>query len=211
MTFEPPPYHSHVRRDVFDHIPCGGTALDIGGGDGATAATLKAEGRVARIGVVDMVPPANPCAIDFAYQGNIEDPALLDQINSDQGPFDTIMCLDILEHFVDPWAVMERLTAMLKPGGVIVASIPNVRHYSVVLPLLLRGRWDYADAEVLDRTHLRFFVRRTAIELMMSTGLTLDRIAKIPRLRARDRLAGRLTLGLLDGFLTLQYMVRVRK
>jgi 2-polyprenyl-3-methyl-5-hydroxy-6-metoxy-1,4-benzoquinol methylase len=210
MTFEAPPYHSHVRRDVFDHIPLGGTVLDVGGGDGATAATLKAEGRVARIGVIDMVPPANPQAMDFAYQGNIEEPTLLAKVGAEQGPFDTILCLDILEHFVDPWAVVARLTTMLKPGGVIVASIPNVRHYSVLLPLLLRGRWDYIDAEILDRTHLRFFVRRTAIELMTSSGLTLDRVATIPRLRARDKAARKLTLGLLDGFIALQYVVRVR-
>ena len=185
--------------------------LDVGGGDGATAATLKAEGRVARIGVIDRVPPADPAAIDFAYQGDIESADLLDRVAAEQGPFDTILCLDILEHFVDPWAIVARLGAMLKPGGVIVASIPNVRHYSASLPLLFGDRWDYADAEILDRTHLRFFVRRTAIALMTSGGLLLDSVAKLPRQRARDRVPMRLSLGLLDGLLTLQYVVRVRK
>lgn len=205
----PASYHSHVRSDVFPWIPRGGKILDFGGGDGATAAALKAAGHGECIGVADLVEPDPANAIDFAFRGDLADPEVLARIASEQGPFDTILCLDILEHLIDPWAMVARLHGLLKPGGCIVASIPNVRHYSVLLPLL-GGHWRYEDAGVLDRTHLRFFVRETAIGLMTSSGLALEQVAANIGGRRRDRWANRLTLGLFGDVLALQHIVRVR-
>ncbi len=54
----------------------------------------------------------------------------------------------------------------------IVASLPNVRHYRVSGGLLFRGRWHLQDAGILDRTHLRFFVKDTMIELLTHSGLS---------------------------------------
>lgn len=206
----PANYHSLVRADVFHLVPPGGRILDFGGGDGATAAALKRRDPAARIGVADRVVANPDNAVDFAFQGDLADPATLDRLAAAHGPFDTILCLDVLEHFADPWAMVARLQAMLAPGGCIVASLPNVRFYAASLPLLLRGDWDYADAGVLDRTHLRFFGRRQAIALMTGTGLMLERFeAPVPRAR-RLQLAHALSFGLLRGFLCQQFLMRVR-
>lgn len=202
-------YHSHVRRDVFPLIPRGGKVLDFGGGDGATAAALKAAGHVDCIGVADLVPPDPAHAIDFSFQGDLSRPEALARIAADHGPFDTILCLDILEHLVDPWTMVAHLHGLLKPGGCIVASVPNVRHYSVLLPLL-GGHWRYRDAGVLDRTHLRFFTRDTAVELMTSSGLAVEQVKANARGRRRDQMLQRLSGGLFSGVMALQYLVRVR-
>jgi 2-polyprenyl-3-methyl-5-hydroxy-6-metoxy-1,4-benzoquinol methylase len=204
-------YHSRVRRDVFPLIPAGGRALDVGGGYGATVAALRSEGVFDYAGVIDKVPAVSPLPYEFHYSGDLEDPELLRHVGDKEGPFDTILCLDTLEHLLDPWGLVARLSALLAPGGAIVASIPNVRHYSVSVPLLLLGRWDYRDAEILDRTHLRFFVRSTAIELMASSGLVVDSVAAIPRQRIRDKVARAASLGLADDILALQYGIRARK
>jgi SAM-dependent methyltransferase len=92
------------------------------------------------------------------------------------GNFDLIIALDVLEHLIDPWSIVRRLHGILNPGGVIIASIPNVGHYSVAVPLVLRGQWNYADEGLLDRTHLRFFTRRTAVDLLTCSGLVIDKI-----------------------------------
>jgi 2-polyprenyl-3-methyl-5-hydroxy-6-metoxy-1,4-benzoquinol methylase len=204
-------YHSRVRRDMFPLIPPGRRALDVGGGYGATVAALRDEGFFDYTGVIDKVPAATPLAYDFHYSGDVEDPDLLRLVGDKEGPFDTILCLDTLEHLVDPWSLICRLTTLLAPGGAIVASIPNVRHYSVSVPLLFLGRWHYQDTEILDRTHLRFFVRSTAIELMESSGLIVDAVAAIPRQRIRDKLARVASFGLADSILALQYGIRARK
>lgn len=187
-----------------------GNLLDLGGGVGATAAWLKGIGRASRAGVADIC--AGPAeGLDFARRGDLEDPAFLSNVIAGEGPFDTVLCLDILEHLRDPWAVVAALHRGLSPGGRIIASIPNVRNYTALLPLLLRNRWTLRDAGILDRTHLRFFVRGTAIELMTSSGLRLDGVRAAPSGGRRIRLFRALTLGALNSFTDLQYLVRVRR
>lgn len=201
-------YHSRVRHDVLAYIPRSANLLDFGGGDGATAAHVVRSGLARRAGVADFVASAHE--LDFAYRGDLEDQSLLERIGQEQGPFDTILCLDVLEHFADPWEIVRRLRALLAPGGRIVVSIPNVRHYTVSFPLFFAGRWTYGDAEVLDRTHLRFFERRSARSLFAGTGLSVERMASIPRQRLRDRWMLRWLGWICGSFLTLQYVMVVR-
>src|SRR5262245_13512851 len=95
------------------------------------------------------------------------------------GPFEAIVCADILEHPTDPLAALRRLAQHLAPGGVVVVSIPNVAHLWIRLGLLA-GRFDYADRGILDRTHLRFFTRRTVLALLAGAALTVERSTATP-------------------------------
>ena len=88
--------------------------------------------------------------------------------------FDTVIFADVLEHLAWPAGILKKYTALLKPGGTIIVSLPNVGLWSVRLGLLF-GRFRYRDSGVLDRTHLRFFTRRSAIEMLRSTGLRVVR------------------------------------
>lgn len=206
-------YHDLVRRDVVPHVPHrGGVLLDVGGGIGATATRLKDLGAAARVGVVDQLAMTDePLPVDFRYAGDLSDPTLIPRAAAEQGPFDTILALDVLEHLVDPWSVVAQLHQALKPDGQLIASIPNVRNYQVVLPLVLRNRWTLKDSGLLDRTHLRWFVRQSAIELMTSSGLALEDVTPSPSGAGRIRLFRGLTLGLLNSFTDRQYIVRVRR
>lgn len=208
-------YHNDIRDDVVPYLPArGGVLVDIGGGTGATAAYFKKQGLADRVGVLDQVSSAEADpGVDFHLSGNLEDPDFLQRALGAEGPFDTILTLDILEHLVDPWSVVGRLHEALKPGGHIVASIPNVRHWRVATGLLFKDRWDLTDAGILDRTHLRFFVRSTAIELMTHTGLDLVSVDTPPRMR-RPRIAKALHVlgrGKLDGLVAIDYVVVVRR
>jgi len=208
-------YHTDVRDDVVPYVPkTSGTLIDIGGGTGATARHLKALGLAGRVGVADQIPSdAAQQGIDFHVSGNLDDEEFLARVIAEQGPFDTILCLDILEHLVDPWRVVAQLHEALAPGGRIVASIPNVRHYRVSGALFFKGRWQLADAGILDRTHLRFFVRETAVELMTHSGLVLELVETPPRMR-HPRLAKALhhiAFGRLDSLVAVDYVVRVRR
>lgn len=208
-------YHNQIRHDVIEHVPpTDGTLLDLGGGIGATAAHLKSIGRSRRAGCLDAVSPEHAAdGLDFHVSGDFEDPAFLRAALAENGPFGTILCLDILEHLVDPWAVVAALHEALEPGGRIVASIPNVRHYRVSGGLFLRNRWHLTDAGILDRTHLRFFVKETAVELMTHSGLELELVTAPERAgnRRARALLSRLSKGRIDTFFDVQYVVRVRR
>ena len=98
----------------------------------------------------------------------------------------------------------------MKPNGVNVASIPNARNYRFVLPLPLKGRLDYTDEGILDRPHLRWFVRSTAVELMTCSGLALEQVQGRYCGRKKDILNSA-TFGVFDYLLFLQYFIRVRR
>jgi 2-polyprenyl-3-methyl-5-hydroxy-6-metoxy-1,4-benzoquinol methylase len=88
--------------------------------------------------------------------------------------FDCITFNDVLEHMVDPARALKFAQAQLTSCGRVVASIPNVRHVSVVIPLVMRGRWDYRADGVLDRTHLRWFTKATMRELFEDNGFSVE-------------------------------------
>lgn len=176
-------YHTATRREVATMLPpFAEKVLEIGCGTGGTLSFLKDSGRCSWIGGVELASAAHALAserLDRTWCGNIE---TLD-LGLPAGDLDAVLCLDVLEHLADPWAVTARLVSLLKPGGVLIASIPNVRYYKVSFGLLFDGRWDYQDNGVLDRTHLRFFVRDTAAELLTQSGLRVERIQPLLALK----------------------------
>ena len=153
-------YFAHARKEIATLLPsqCG-RVLEIGCGSGATLGWLRQSRRTSHTVGVEIAEAAANDA-----KANVDEVYCLDferiELPAQNADFDVILCLDVLEHMVNPWGAVDRLVSRyLKSGGVLVVSLPNVRHYSVVLPLLFKGRWDYEDAGLLDRTHLRFFTR----------------------------------------------------
>jgi SAM-dependent methyltransferase len=129
----------------------------------------------------------------------------------DAESFDLVLCLDVLEHMVDPWRFVSKLFRLMSPGATIVFSIPNVRNLRVVLPLLFLGQWTYEDEGILDRTHLRFFTRRTALEIASTPPLVVDRIVgNVPPPPSRLGLMNLLSCGLMKDFLAVQFLVASR-
>jgi predicted TPR repeat methyltransferase len=84
-------------------------------------------------------------------------------------PFDAVVCADVLEHLPRPETLLERIRAWLGPRGTLLVSLPNIANITVRCALLL-GRFPYADRGILDRTHLRFYTRRSAKELIEAGG-----------------------------------------
>jgi SAM-dependent methyltransferase len=108
------------------------------------------------------------------------------------GPFDAIVYGDVLEHLSDPLAALVVLNRALAADGLVIVSVPNVAHLWVRLQLL-SGRFEYADRGILDRTHLRFFTRRTFVALLVQAGLAVEELAVTPvplPLLVPDRLHG---------------------
>lgn len=107
--------------------------------------------------------------LDHVHNGTIED-----FFNTHpKVKFDAIVFGDVLEHLIDPVAILEKCKQHLHTHGIIVASIPNVAHGAIRL-MLLEGRWDYAELGILDRTHLHFYTKDTIIELFEGTGYTIE-------------------------------------
>ena len=91
-------------------------------------------------------------------------------------PFDAVVCADVLEHLPRPEELLALIHGWLRPGGWLFVSVPNVANFTV-RAALLAGRFPYADRGILDRTHLRFFTRRSARDLISSAGFRVRETA----------------------------------
>jgi len=202
-------YFGHARTEVLPLLPAGRVdrILDVGCGRGDTLAFLRGEGRCTWTCGVELFSEAGNVAkgrLDEVHVGNIEQ---LD-LPIEPASLDVVLCLDVLEHLIDPWSTVTRLASLLKPGGVLIASVPNVRHFRVVLPLLFRGQWKYADFGLMDRTHLRFFTKDSAIELLESAGLRVDAVRTSGMESLHKRALAALSFRALEPMLVFQYLLR---
>lgn len=207
-------YFAHTRRDVMRVIPpeLNGSVLEIGCGRGHTLMALKQNGRARRTVGVELVEMARTEAevagVDRYVVGNIE----TETLDLGDEPYDVVICADVLEHLRDPWQVVAALTARLRPGGMFVASVPNVREVRTMVNVLLRGDFAYADAGVLDRTHLRFFCKRNILDLVAAGGAVVETVSHDIATRHNWRAnLNRWTFGVLEEFLVTQYIVAARR
>lgn len=86
--------------------------------------------------------------------------------NIPENYFDCIILFDILEHLLDPSALLRALKKKLSSKGVIIASIPNIRYYRTFVDLVIHGNLDYKEHGILDRTHLRFFTYKSIVKML---------------------------------------------
>ncbi len=208
-------YFSNVRRDALPMLEFkNGRVLEIGCGTGATLNFLKENGKISWAGGVEISPLAAEKAketLDQVWHGNVENLPLETEIQSES--LDAILCMDVLEHLVDPWGMVARLHRLLKPGGILVVNLPNIRHYKIPLALLFKGKWKYEESGILDRTHLRFFVKETMIELMECSGLKVNYIQRMPELKPWKNkwIYNKLTFGIFEEAFPTGYMLRAIK
>jgi 2-polyprenyl-3-methyl-5-hydroxy-6-metoxy-1,4-benzoquinol methylase len=182
-----------AREDLAAKVPAGAAGiLDVGCSSGATAAALRARGpRVEIFGI-------EPDAEDAARAARVYDrviAARLEDVREDfTGRFDAILFGDVLEHLADPSDALVQVGPWLSKRGVVIASVPNVGHWSIVDDLI-RGRFDYVPYSILSGTHVRYFTRSTLRDLFEASGYRLvevdTQILPAPPAGAarRDRLA----------------------
>jgi methionine biosynthesis protein MetW len=206
--------YENPREELQRHVPAGARrVLDLGCASGALGAALKARG-AAVVGVER--DPAYAAAarerLDEVIETDLEafDPTTL-------GRFDVLIAGDVLEHLVDPWSVLRRFAAIVEPGGTVIVSLPNVRHWETFFAIGVQGRFPRRNEGVFDATHLRWFTLHDAWSLVDQAGLEVEAVERRIRFRrvggAKESVAARL-LARVPGpraFLTYQHVIRARR
>jgi 2-polyprenyl-3-methyl-5-hydroxy-6-metoxy-1,4-benzoquinol methylase len=173
-----PAYYEFERPELLELIPRSARrVLDVGCAAGRLGESLKRR-QPARVVGIESTPAAAQRAhsrLDQVIQGDAE----FQEPGTDDPSFDCIVCGDVLEHMRDPERFLRRARSWLVSEGVVVASIPNVRHHSVVSSLL-EGNWTYEAAGLLDETHLNFFTRRDMLDLFGRAGFRVDGLRAVP-------------------------------
>ena len=201
-------YFSSARPDMLRFIPAGvSNVLEVGCGGGGFGAEVK-KARQARVTGIEPFATAGAVAatrLDEVLHTTAEDGLRLLRGRM----FDCIVFNDVLEHLVDPESVLVAAAALLDSRGILVASIPNMRYLPVLRALVFRGEWSYTTDGVLDRTHLRFFTRKSIAALFPSCGY---RVHSLEGINSKDvswkfRALSMLTLNAFDDTRYLQFAV----
>jgi len=155
--------HDLLRRRI-RALPAGLRLLDLGAAGGHLGRAVRD-----RCGYLAGVEP-DPALPASAREG-YDDWRAADALEAGTwgAPFDAVVCADVLEHLPRPEELLARIRGWLRAGGTILVSLPNVANISVRAGLAA-GRFTYADRGILDRTHLRFFTRRTEVDLLARAG-----------------------------------------
>jgi methionine biosynthesis protein MetW len=162
-----------VGRLFDQRIPAAARCLDVGCGHGRAAGRpLTATGRT-YVGV-DISATAVAEARSFGLDARqIDDAASLPFA---EGEFDAVLCLEVLEHVFFPAQVVAEMVRVLKPGGCLIVTTPNVAYWRRRVDLLLLGRWNpfgysYAVEQPWGDPHIRFFTAGALRRLLTSAGL----------------------------------------
>jgi 2-polyprenyl-3-methyl-5-hydroxy-6-metoxy-1,4-benzoquinol methylase len=210
------PAYVSPRPDILALVPTTARCvLDVGCSNGALGKSIKQSQPGARVvGMevsADMAEDAR-AHLDQVLIGDIEHPQAFDALGGQR--FDTIIFADVLEHLKDPWSMLEKIRPFLLPNGVVITSIPNVRHMDTIFNLVIKGRWPYRDRGIHDRTHLRFFTKRNIEELFAGASFKIDAMRTNYRFFERphpwNRYAKAAALPGLAPFLAFQYLLLAR-
>jgi 2-polyprenyl-3-methyl-5-hydroxy-6-metoxy-1,4-benzoquinol methylase len=198
-------YFEHARVEMLPFIPAGiQDALDIGCGEGRFGEALQSA-RGCRVTGVEPFPAAAAQAQARLYKVFCSSAESF--LSSHEGKFDVISFNDVLEHLVDPWVQLQTCRRLLKlPGGLVIASLPNIRFLFALREIVLRRDFPYESAGIFDRTHLRFFTSRSMIRLFEESGFEVLRCEGINGLTDRRYTwVNRLTLRLFEDTLFTQF------
>ena len=158
-------YFSGARSDFVAQLPDQAKAriLEIGCGHGETGELALAQGKCGEYVGIEISENAAAVAgkkISSVLVGNVET-IEFPWVN---GSFDAVIMSEVLEHLVDPWRVVKRISPLLRNGALVMASSPNVSQYKLIVSLTL-GHWKLSSSGLMDRTHLRWFTPESYREL----------------------------------------------
>lgn len=210
------PSYVGPRFDVVSMVPPGVTrVLDVGCSIGSLGEQLKSKFGVKVVGVEidERMARIAETKLDKVIAGDIESLNL--EFYFSGKCFDCIIFADVLEHLRNPWNVLKELTLYLDDKGVVIASLPNIRHYSSIINLVLRGYWPYRERGIHDRTHLRFFTLKNIRELFDCANLAIVQLKRNYRIiespHYLNKYSKLFALPVINEFLTFQYLVVAKK
>lgn len=172
-----PKYFRHARPEILPLVPPSvKRALDVGCAGGYFGRTLKE-----RFGceVWGIEPNEDAASNAKANIDHVVNDIFTDKTDLKGQKFDVVFFNDVLEHLVDPVGALKVARTHLNDTGCVVASIPNILHFETLYKIIKERDWKYEEAGVMDKTHLRFFTKKSMIRMFEESGFRVDIIQGI--------------------------------
>lgn len=204
---KPIEYFGRARHDVVNLLTTGpnDAVIELGCSAGGTGREVLEAGKAGRYVGLEMSEEAAFIAAQTLSEVHVGDVQDMD-LSPFAGQFDALVASEVMEHLIDPWAVLKRLATCLKPGGQVVISVPNVAHWHVIRQLLL-GRFRYQPCGVMDRTHLRWFTPEGLQDLLESANIEFVSLQPFKKIGWKAHLVNALTGGRFAHLFLIQIVV----
>ncbi len=148
-----------------------------------------------------------PRSVRKVINHSIEDSSTESFLSKD---YDFIVMSDVLEHLINPSAVLKMLRRLATDKTKLLVSLPNIASWPMRKQLFFKGNFEYQDSGLLDRTHLHFYSVDTLPQLLLENGWKVEKIVgTIIRLPFEETISKIPVLGFL--FKTLVYKNLVEK
>jgi len=151
------------------------TLLDVGTADGKMAINFDSQGWIVTGIEPDLGDQTRASDLGLTVHHMGFEQAVLAMNET----FDVIVFADVLEHFSDPWGQLSSALKLCHSESRVIISIPNIAHVVPRFRLAI-GKFDYEDRGIMDRTHLRFFTKKTILELISQSGLQCETLQSTP-------------------------------
>ena len=206
-------YGDVPRPDLVPLFPSDGQIIgSIGCGTGVTEQVLVQAGR--EVHGVDISAPAIEIAKTRLTSARLIAPD--ERMPFAERSLDGLILADVIEHIPAAWDVLRDFVKMVRPGGWVLISVPNMRHWMTIYHFLLRADWPEMEMGIYDKTHLHVITRKRLTRWCDRAGLKIERwfprYDPLPKFSRVTRPMDKLTLGLFhDWFMfQLQLIARVK-
>lgn len=157
-------------------IPRGSKVLELGCASGYLSGYME-QALGCRVVGLEADPSATAIASSRCtevYTADLDAPNALDVARTN-APYDVLLAAAVLEHLKQAENILQAAHSLLKPGAMLIVSLPNIAHWSIRLRLL-RGRFDYEDYGVMDKTHVRLYTLKTGRALIEQNGYRVESV-----------------------------------
>ena len=210
------PSYIGERNDIVELVPASAIKiLDVGCSEGMLGEKLKKKNNAEVTGIEidkNMAEVAKQ-KLDRVIIDNIDEIDLKKHLRFNY--FDCIIFADILEHLQNPWKIIGNVKPFLKDNGVVIISVPNIRHYTTIYNLLARGVWPYNDRGIHDKNHLRYFTFKTIKKIFQDAEYEIVGIKRnyriIERPHSLNKFARIFSFFPFMNFVTFQYLITFKK
>lgn len=165
-------YYSHSRSEILPFVPPSlKFVLDVGCASGNFGYGLK---KMYGCTVWGVEPDISAATLAKEKLDNVIIAPFTEELGFHGQKFDAIFFNDVLEHLVDPAGALKVAKEHLTKEGFIIASIPNILHYETIANIIKTRDWKYEEAGIMDKTHLRFFSKKSVVRLFEQAGLQVE-------------------------------------
>jgi 2-polyprenyl-3-methyl-5-hydroxy-6-metoxy-1,4-benzoquinol methylase len=169
-------YYKLDRSEMLEHLPPGlNSLLDVGCGEGNFGMLVKKTYNSTVWGIEPAYEPFKAAETKLDKVFNTFFTGSFD-VNK---KFDAITFNDVLEHMADPWDAIRNCKRLLNQDGCLVASIPNILYFHDFFKMIFSRDWKYEEAGIFDKTHLRFFTKKSICTLFEESGFRIEKITGI--------------------------------